>query len=43
MVNAVRAALVQTEWTGDRDSMIKKHRREARSTRVPDREDADKA
>ncbi len=25
MANVVRAALVQTEWTGDKDSMIKKH------------------
>jgi N-carbamoylputrescine amidase len=25
VVNVVRAALVQTEWTGDKESMIKKH------------------
>ncbi len=25
MVSTVRAAIVQTEWTGDKDSMIKKH------------------
>lgn len=25
MANVVRAALVQTEWTGDKESMIKKH------------------
>ncbi len=25
MANIVRAAIVQTEWTGDKDSMIKKN------------------
>ena len=30
MANVVRAAIVQTEWTGDKDSMIKKHEDYAR-------------
>jgi N-carbamoylputrescine amidase len=30
MANTVRAALLQTEWTGDKDSMIKKHEDYAR-------------
>jgi N-carbamoylputrescine amidase len=30
MANVVRAALLQTEWTGDKDSMIKKHEDYAR-------------
>ena len=30
MANVVRAAMVQTEWTGDKDSMIKKHEDYAR-------------
>jgi N-carbamoylputrescine amidase len=30
MANVVKAALVQTEWTGDKDSMIKKHEDYAR-------------
>ena len=30
MANVVRSALVQTEWTGDKDSMIKKHEDYAR-------------
>ena len=25
MANTVRAALVQTDWTGDKESMIKAH------------------
>ena len=30
MANIVRAAIVQTEWTGDKDSMIDKHEKYAR-------------
>ena len=30
MANVVRAALVQTDWTGDKESMIKAHEDDAR-------------
>ena len=38
MANIVRAALVQTTWTGDKESMIKAHEEYARQAAAPGRQ-----